>query len=178
MEILHDLRLGVFDALVGINLLREGLDLPEVSLVAIFDADKEGFLRSEQSLIQTMGRAARHINGTAILYADNITKSMQRAMDETKRRCLKQQAYNKTHGISPKSVQKAVKALIEVGEKVEEDIIPKKSRDWRKMSEAQIGREMRRLEKEMHAHARNLEFEKAAEARDQIRIIKRQALGV
>ena len=178
VEILHDLRLGVFDALVGINLLREGLDLPEVSLVAIFDADKEGFLRSEQSLIQTMGRAARHINGTAILYADNITKSMQRAMDETKRRCLKQQAYNKTHGISPKSVQKAVKALIEVGEKVEEDIIPKKSRDWRKMSEAQIGREMRRLEKEMHAHARNLEFEKAAEARDQIRIIKRQALGV
>ena len=177
VEILRDLRLGVFDVLVGINLLREGLDLPEVSLVAVFDADKEGFLRSEQSLIQTMGRAARHINGTAILYADKITKSMRRAMDETDRRRNIQLAHNKANNISPRGVQKAVKSLIEVGEAVSEDA-PNKTRDWRRMSETQLGRELRRLEKEMHAHAHNLEFEKAAEARDQIRIIKRQILGV
>lgn len=176
-DILRDLRLGVFDILVGINLLREGLDLPEVSLVAIFDADKEGFLRSEQSLIQTMGRAARHINGTAILYADRETNSMRRAMSETERRRTAQIAYNKTHGISPSGVQKAVKELIKIGENVENDK-PARRRNFRKMREAELGRELRKLEKQMLKLANNLEFERAAEVRDEIRIIKRQALGV
>ncbi|MDM5147620.1 excinuclease ABC subunit UvrB [Candidatus Persebacteraceae bacterium Df01] len=175
VEILRDLRLGTFDVLVGINLLREGLDLPEVSLVAIFDADKEGFLRSEQSLIQTMGRAARHINGTAILYADKETGSMQRALAETQRRRDIQVAYNKRHGIHPESIKKAVHDIIKTGEDVTEPTAP---RNNRRLSEAEAGRELRRLEKKMHKHARDLEFEQAADVRDQIRIIKRQTLGV
>ena len=177
-DILRDLRRGVFDVLVGINLLREGLDLPEVSLVAIFDADKEGFLRSEQSLIQTMGRAARHINGTAILYADRETNSMQRALAETRRRRKLQTEYNKKHGISPRSVEKAVRDIISTGEDLADAEGPSRRRDFRHMSEAVAGRELRKLEKKMHAFARDLEFERAADMRDQIRIIKRQMLGV
>ncbi|MGI9297712.1 MAG: excinuclease ABC subunit UvrB [Gammaproteobacteria bacterium] len=175
-DILRDLRLGVFDVLVGINLLREGLDLPEVSLVAIFDADKEGFLRSEQSLIQTMGRAARHINGAAILYADRETNSMRRAIAETVRRRAVQVAFNKKHGIRPIGVQKAVKTIINVGE--DADSKPARRRDFRKMRENELGRELRRLEKKMLQMANNLEFERAAEIRDEIRIIRRQVLGV
>ena len=177
-DILRDLRLGVFDVLVGINLLREGLDLPEVSLVAVFDADKEGFLRSEQSLIQTMGRAARHINGAAILYADRETGSMQRAVAETERRRAVQLAYNKKHNIQPSGVQKAVKDIIKTGEDLEDDSKPRRRRDFRKMRESELGRELRRLEKQMLRFADNLEFERAAEMRDEIRIIKRQVLGV
>ncbi len=176
-DILRDLRLGVFDVLVGINLLREGLDLPEVSLVAIFDADKEGFLRSEQSLIQTMGRAARHINGTAILYADKETGSMRRAMAETERRREVQIAYNKKHGIRPAGVHKAVKDIIKTGEEAD-DSKSARRKDFRKMREAQVGKALRHLEKKMSQHANNLEFERAAEIRDEIRIIRRQVLGV
>ncbi|MGI9307187.1 MAG: excinuclease ABC subunit UvrB [Gammaproteobacteria bacterium] len=176
-DILRDLRLGVFDVLVGINLLREGLDLPEVSLVAIFDADKEGFLRSEQSLIQTMGRAARHINGAAVLYADKETGSMQRAIAETARRREVQIAYNKKHGIRPSGVQKAVKELIKTGENLEDEPAPRR-RDFRKMREGEAGRELRRLEKKMLKLSGNLEFERAAEVRDEIRIIKRQIFGI
>ena len=168
-EILRDLRLGKFDVLVGINLLREGLDLPEVSLVAIFDADKEGFLRSEQSLIQTMGRAARHINGTVILYGDKITGSMERAIAETERRRKVQQAYNKKHGITPRSIAKNIQVMLDIGE--EEEKTPAKQRKWSKMNSTELGREMRRLEKKMNLHARNLEFEEAAAIRDEIRMI-------
>lgn len=174
-EILRDLRLGKFDVLVGINLLREGLDLPEVSLVAVFDADKEGFLRSEQSLIQTMGRAARHINGQVILYADTVTGSIQRAMDETQRRRDKQLAHNKKHGIIPRGIAKQVKTLIDVGED-ESDYTPAKKRKWHQMSDVELGREIRRLEKKMGAHARNLEFEEAAAVRDEIRMMREHAL--
>lgn len=176
-DILRDLRLGVFDVLVGINLLREGLDLPEVSLVAIFDADKEGFLRSEQSLIQTMGRAARHINGAAILYADRETGSMRRAIDETGRRRKVQVAYNKKHGIRPVGVRKPVKDMIKIAEEAE-DSKPVRRREFRKIREHEVGRELRRLEKKMLQMSNNLEFERAAEVRDEIRIIKRQVLGV
>ena len=176
-DIIRELRAGVFDALVGINLLREGLDLPEVSLVAVLDADKEGFLRSEQSLIQTVGRAARHINGTAILYADKITDSMRRAMDETERRRKKQRAFNEEHGITPRGVAKAVRALLEKPEDAaDDDARPRRSR--RKLTAENVGREIRDLERRMLKCARDLEFEKAAELRDQIRIIRRQTLGV
>ena len=176
-DILRDLRLGVFDVLVGINLLREGLDLPEVSLVAVFDADKEGFLRSEQSLIQTMGRAARHINGTAVLYADKETGSMQRAMAETKRRRALQTAYNKKHGIRPSGVQKAVKDIIKTGEDLDEEGSAKR-RKLRRMGEAETGRELRRLERKMMKLSGDLEFERAAEVRDEIREIKSRVFGV
>ena len=184
VEILRDLRLGAFDVLVGINLLREGLDVPEVSLVAILDADKEGFLRSERSLIQTIGRAARNLNGRAILYADKITDSMKRAMDETKRRRDKQIAYNVEHGITPKSINKKIKDLIDgvystkAGlemERLENDAMNRaKVED---MSEKDIGREIKRLEKLMMQHAKDLEFEKAARVRDQLHILKEQAFG-
>jgi excinuclease ABC subunit B len=184
VEILRDLRLGAFDVLVGINLLREGLDVPEVSLVAILDADKEGFLRSERSLIQTIGRAARNLNGRAILYADRITDSMKRAMDETKRRRDKQIAYNVEHGITPKSINKKIKDLIDgvystkAGlemERLENDAMNRaKVED---MSEKDIGREIKRLEKLMMQHAKDLEFEKAARVRDQLHILKEQAFG-
>jgi excinuclease ABC subunit B len=180
VEIIRDLRAGVFDVLVGINLLREGLDLPEVSLVAVLDADKEGFLRSERSLIQTIGRAARHLNGTAILYADSITESMQRAIGETDRRRDRQQAFNRAHGIEPRGVKKAVRELIDgvfdpsvsKGKRGEGEVVP-----YETMSEKQLAREIKRLEKQMFEHARNLEFEKAAKARDQLASLRTRAFG-
>jgi excinuclease ABC subunit B len=184
VEILRDLRLGTFDVLVGINLLREGLDLPEVSLVAVLDADKEGFLRSERSLIQTIGRAARNLNGVAILYGDQITDSMRRAIDETERRRAKQIAFNEANGITPKGVQKKIKEMIDgvyssaaqkaMVEGVHEDAATAKVES---MSEKQISKEIKRLEKLMVDHAKNLEFEKAAQVRDQLHVLKQQAFG-
>ncbi len=181
VEILRDLRLGAFDVLVGINLLREGLDIPEVSLVAILDADKEGFLRAERSLIQTIGRAARNINGRAILYADRITDSMKKAMSETERRRNKQIAFNLEHGITPRSVVKRIKDLIdgvysEKSGKEAEKLLMQKAQ-VEDMSEKDIAREIKRLEKQMLEHAKNLEFEKAARVRDQLHILKEQAFG-
>lgn len=181
VEILRDLRLGVYDVVVGINLLREGLDLPEVSLVAILDADKEGFLRSDTALIQTMGRAARHVNGTVIMYADRITDSMRRAIDETNRRRRIQEAYNREHGITPKSIVKGVHDLTErVKELAEEEgeyeTASEGSRELREaefMSAAEIARLIKDLEKKMKAAAAELEFERAAELRDQIRDLRR-----
>jgi excinuclease ABC subunit B len=178
VEIIRDLRLGEFDVLVGINLLREGLDLPEVSLVAILDADKEGFLRSERSLIQTMGRAARHINGTAILYADRMTDSMQRAIAETDRRRGKQLTYNTSHSITPKGVMKRIKDLIDgVYDATQMQVAQDEAR-YEAMSEKQIAREIKALEKKMHEHARNLEFEEAARARDRLGELKKRVFGV
>ena len=178
VEIIRDLRLGEFDVLVGINLLREGLDLPEVSLVAILDADKEGFLRSERSLIQTMGRAARHINGTAILYADRMTDSMQRAIAETDRRRGKQLTYNTSHGITPKGVMKRIKDLIDgVYDAAQMQVAQDEAR-YEAMSEKQIAREIKALEKKMLEHARNLEFEEAAKVRDRLTELKRKVFGV
>ncbi len=184
VEILRDLRLGTFDVLVGINLLREGLDIPEVSLVAILDADKEGFLRSERSLIQTIGRAARNLNGTAILYADRITDSMRMALDETSRRRERQLTHNLAAGITPRSIVKNVRDLIDgvysekAGremERLEQDALQRaKVED---MSEKDIGREIKRLEKLMLEHARNLAFEKAAQVRDQLAQLKQRAFG-
>ncbi|MDT8466588.1 excinuclease ABC subunit UvrB [Alcaligenes nematophilus] len=176
-EIIRDLRLGVFDVLVGINLLREGLDLPEVSLVAILDADKEGFLRSERSLIQTIGRAARNLNGKAILYADRMTDSMHRAIEETERRRAKQIAFNEEHGITPRGVNKAVRELIDgvvasdPTASLREDVPDELIRD-----EKAAAREIKRLEKEMMDHARNLEFEQAAAARDKLQRLKSKLL--
>jgi len=184
VEIIRDLRLGAFDVLVGINLLREGLDIPEVSLVAILDADKEGFLRSERSLIQTIGRAARNVQGRAILYADKITDSMRRAMGETERRRTKQVAHNLALGITPRSIVKQVRDLIDgvysekagkEAEKLERDAMQRAQVE--EMSEKDISREIKRLEKLMLEHARNLEFEKAAGVRDQLAILKEQAFG-
>ena len=182
VEIIRDLRLGEFDVLVGINLLREGLDLPEVSLVAILDADKEGFLRSERSLIQTMGRAARHIDGTAILYADRVTDSMQRAMGVIERRRTKQIAFNEASGITPKGVQKRIKDLIDgvydaEGAQQELQAAQAEAR-YEAMSEKQIAREIRALEKRMLEHAKNLEFEQAAQARDRLAELKKRVFGV
>ncbi|MGH8454465.1 MAG: excinuclease ABC subunit UvrB, partial [Nevskiales bacterium] len=184
-EILRDLRLGVFDVLVGINLLREGLDLPEVSLVAILDADKEGFLRSERSLIQTIGRCARNLHGRAILYADTVTDSMQRAMGETERRRSKQRAYNQAHGITPRSIEKAVADDMQCGY---EDYSPQ-SRTGRKrlklaepmaryaaMKPQQLAKHIQKLEKEMYQHARDLEFEQAAAKRDELRRMRETML--
>ncbi|MBU3607607.1 excinuclease ABC subunit UvrB [Polynucleobacter sp. AP-Mumm-500A-B3] len=181
VEILRDLRLGVFDVLVGINLLREGLDIPEVSLVAILDADKEGFLRSERSLIQTIGRAARNIRGKAILYADRVTDSMRRAMGETERRRTKQIAFNKLHGIEPKGVQKRIKDIIDgvydVKEKRDEMQIEQERARYEDMSEKDLAGEIKRLEKQMNAEAKNLEFEKAASTRDRLTKVKEMAFG-
>ncbi len=171
MEIIRDLRLGEFDVLVGINLLREGLDLPEVSLVAILDADKEGFLRSETSLIQTIGRAARNAEGMVIMYADTVTPSMRRAMDETERRREKQMAYNAENGIVPKTIIKSVRELIEIS-RPENQVV---SRDGRKMTKKELEEEIRKLEKEMLAASKMLEFEYAAVLRD--RIIKLRSEG-
>jgi excinuclease ABC subunit B len=181
VEIIRDLRLGEFDVLVGINLLREGLDIPEVSLVAILDADKEGFLRSDRSLIQTIGRAARHINGKAILYADRITDSMRRAIEETERRRAKQTAYNAEHGIVPAGVSKRIKDIIDGVYDVEDSRASLKAAEeqarYESMSEKQLGREIKRLEKQMLTHARNLEFEEAAQARDRLAELRRRAFG-
>ena len=181
VEILRDLRLGAFDVLVGINLLREGLDIPEVSLVAILDADKEGFLRAERSLIQTIGRAARNLNGRAILYADRITDSMKKAMGETERRRNKQLAFNVTHNITPRSVVKRIKDLIDgvYSEKSgkEAQKLELQKAQVEDMSEKDIAREIKRLEKEMIDHAKNLEFEKAARVRDQLSQLKARAFG-
>jgi excinuclease ABC subunit B len=178
VEIIRDLRLGEFDVLVGINLLREGLDLPEVSLVAILDADKEGFLRSERSLIQTIGRAARHINGTAILYADQLTDSIKRAIGETDRRRTKQLAYNVHHSITPKGIIKRIKDLIDgVYDAAEAQVAQEEAR-YEAMSEKQIAREIRLLEKKMLEHAKNLEFEDAAAARDRLAELKKRVFGV
>ena len=178
VEIIRDLRLGEFDVLVGINLLREGLDLPEVSLVAILDADKEGFLRSERSLIQTMGRAARHINGTAILYADQITDSIKRAVAETDRRRRKQVAYNERHSITPIGIIKRIKDLIDGVYDASQMRVAQEDARYEAMSEKQIARAIRVLEKKMLEHARNLEFEEAARARDQLAELKKRVFGV
>ena len=181
VEILRDLRLGVFDVLVGINLLREGLDIPEVSLVAILDADKEGFLRSERSLIQTIGRAARNVRGKAILYADKVTNSMRLAMGETERRRTKQVAFNKLHGIEPKGVQKRIKDIIDgvydVKEKRLEMQVEQERARYEDMTEKDLSNEIKRLEKQMNAEAKNLEFEKAASTRDRLTKVKEMAFG-
>ena len=181
VEIIRDLRLGTFDVLVGINLLREGLDIPEVSLVAILDADKEGFLRSERSLIQTIGRAARNLNGTAILYADRVTDSMRRAIDETERRRAKQIAFNKANNITPAGVKKEIRDLID-GVYSPQDAraelqVAQEQAKYESMSEKQVSKEIKRLEKLMIDHAKNLEFEKAAQVRDQLHVLKQQLFG-
>ena len=176
--------LGEFDVLVGINLLREGLDMPEVSLVAILDADKEGFLRSERSLMQTIGRAARNLNGKAILYADQITGSMRRAMDETDRRREKQLAFNKEHGITPIGIKKAVTDILEGAlgqgrtsvrafDRVAEELL-----QYGRLTPRQLEKQVKQLEQQMYAHARDLEFEEAARVRDQIRHLQAGNLGL
>ena len=181
VEILRDLRLGTFDVLVGINLLREGLDIPEVSLVAILDADKEGFLRAERSLIQTIGRAARNLNGKAILYADNMTESMRKAIGETERRRAKQVEFNAENGITPRSVRKEVREMIDgvVSDKSAKDDLKnaQAAGEVEAMSEKDLGKRIKLLEKQMLDHARNLEFEKAARVRDQLAQLREQAFG-
>jgi excinuclease ABC subunit B len=181
VEIIRDLRLGVFDVLVGINLLREGLDIPEVSLVAILDADKEGFLRAERSLIQTIGRAARHLDGRAILYADRITDSMKKAIDETERRRAKQVAFNEANGITPRSVVKQIKEMIDgvVSDKTAKEDLKRAeaAAEVEAMSEKDLGKRIKLLERQMLEHARNLEFEKAARVRDQLALLREQAFG-
>lgn len=180
VEIIRDLRAGVFDVLIGINLLREGLDIPEVALVAILDADKEGFLRSERSLIQTIGRAARNVEGKAILYADTITDSMRRAMDETARRREKQTAYNVAHNITPKSVKKGIRDIIDgvyKSDSLENESGLVDGQDYEKMGPKELAREIKRLENEMFEHAKNLEFEKASEVRDKLASIRKQVFG-
>jgi excinuclease ABC subunit B len=181
VEIIRDLRLGEFDVLVGINLLREGLDIPEVSLVAILDADKEGFLRSERSLIQTTGRAARNLNGKVIFYANTITRSMKLAMDETARRRAKQIAFNEANGIIPRGVTKRIKDIIDGV--YDKDTAQKELKaaqamaDYGNMTEKQLVKEMKRLEKEMLDAAKNLEFEKAAEMRDKLKRLREDFYG-
>ena len=181
VEIVRDLRLGTFDVLVGINLLREGLDIPEVSLLAILDADKEGFLRSERSLIQTIGRAARNLNGAAILYADTMTDSMKRAIDETERRRAKQLAYNEQHHITPAGIMKEIRDLIDgvfhPQDSLRESHVSDEQAQYDVMSEKELSREIKKLEKQMMEYAKNLEFEKAAKARDQLHILRERAFG-
>ena len=182
-EIIRDLRLGEFDVLVGINLLREGLDIPEVSLVAILDADKEGFLRAERSLIQTIGRAARNVNGRAILYADQMTDSMRRAIDETERRREKQMAHNEAHGITPQGIRKAIADVMERGGASAPDTaehyaeVAEEARAYADLTTAQAVKRIKALEQQMHQHARNLEFEEAGKLRDEIKRLQRHALG-
>jgi excinuclease ABC subunit B len=179
MEIIRDLRLGEFDVLVGINLLREGLDMPEVSLVAILDADKEGFLRSDRALIQTIGRAARNINGMSILYADRITGSMERAIAETDRRRDKQQAYNIEHNITPRGIVKRITDVMDLGEsaktgrdKFRFDRVAESRQAYAGLSARQLNAKLKQLENRMYEHARDLEFEEAARVRDEISTIK------
>jgi excinuclease ABC subunit B len=187
VEIIRDLRLGVFDVLVGINLLREGLDMPEVSLVAILDADKEGFLRSERSLVQTIGRAARHLRGKAILYADKITDSMRAAIDETERRRNKQIAYNLEHGITPRSVVRKISDILEGarsdaandkgrGRGKTERKVAEPAADYSTLSPEQIAARIRKLEAQMYKHAQDLEFEQAAKVRDEIHKLRSEGL--
>lgn len=184
VEIIRDLRLGEFDVLVGINLLREGLDMPEVSLVAILDADKEGFLRSDRSLIQTIGRAARNLNGRAILYGDKITGSMKRAIDETERRREKQQAHNKEHGITPRGVKKAIADIMESahagvpGSPKEYAKVAEEVAEYASLTPAQFAKKLEALEKRMFEHAKNLEFEEAARVRDEIEHIRNSGFGL
>jgi excinuclease ABC subunit B len=187
VEILRDLRLGKFDVLVGINLLREGLDIPEVSLVTILDADKEGFLRSDRSLIQTIGRAARNASGRAILYADKVTGSMQRAMDETARRREKQIAYNKEHGITPKTINKKVADILEgaygaaainARKAGKLDKVAEEAAEYETMAPDLVAKKIAQLEKRMYQHAQDLEFEEAAAVRDEIERIREYSLGL
>ncbi|MBC3616074.1 excinuclease ABC subunit UvrB [Vibrio metschnikovii] len=188
VEIIRDLRLGVFDVLVGINLLREGLDMPEVSLVAILDADKEGFLRSERSLIQTIGRAARHLRGKAILYGDNITKSMRKAIDETERRREKQQAYNQQRGIEPQALRRSIKDIMELGDATKpkqqkaSKVVPlakvaEPGASYDLLTPQQLEKQIMKLEAEMYKHAQDLEFELAAQKRDQITQLRQQFIA-
>nr|WP_316639268.1 excinuclease ABC subunit UvrB [uncultured Roseateles sp.] len=182
VEILRDLRLGLFDVLVGINLLREGLDIPEVSLVAILDADKEGFLRAERSLVQTIGRAARNLNGKAILYGDRITNSMRLAIDETERRRTKQIAFNTLHGITPRSIKKSVRDMIdgvysEKSGRDDQKLLAAHGGELEELSEKDLSKRITLLEKQMLEHARNLEFEKAARVRDQLAQLRERAFG-
>lgn len=182
IEIIRDLRAGKFDVLVGINLLREGLDMPEVSLVAILDADKEGFLRSERSLIQTIGRAARNVKGKAILYADKITKSMRKAIDETERRRAKQQAHNEKHGITPRGVVKKITDIMDIGDTeqpanaAQRILVAEGLADYKVKSPAEIAKEIKSLEAQMLEHAKNLEFERAAELRDKVQVLQQQLI--
>jgi excinuclease ABC subunit B len=184
VEIIRDLRLGEFDVLVGINLLREGLDMPEVSLVAILDADKEGFLRSERSLIQTIGRAARNLNGKAILYADEMTGSMRAAIRETERRREKQQAHNEAHGITPKGIKKAVADIMEgaltPGKSTPQRFarVAEELAEYGRMTPEQLEKAVAGLERQMYEHAKNLEFEEAAKLRDRISRIQAENLGL
>jgi excinuclease ABC subunit B len=180
-EIIRDLRLGAFDVLVGINLLREGLDLPEVSLVAVLDADKEGFLRSERSLIQTSGRAARNLNGKVLFYADQVTDSMKRAMGEMDRRREKQTQYNKEHGITPRGIRKAVADVLHAGY---EELSAQRMQEaaeaaagYAKLPPQKLAKVISKLEKEMFDAAQNLEFEVAARKRDELKRLRGQALG-
>jgi excinuclease ABC subunit B len=179
VEIIRDLRLGTFDVLVGINLLREGLDIPEVSLVAILDADKEGFLRAERSLIQTIGRAARNVNGRAILYADRITESMRKAMGETERRRVKQVAHNLAEGITPRGIKKQVREMIDgaISNAAKDDLKAAEAAAVEGLGEKDLGKRIKMLERQMLEHARNLEFEKAARLRDQLALLREQAFG-
>lgn len=174
IEIVRDLRMGVFDVLVGINLLREGLDIPEITLVAILDADKEGFLRSETSLVQTIGRAARNVDGHVIMYADTVTGSMQRAIDETNRRRSIQDAYNKEHGITPETIRKEVRDIIsiEAADEAEKEKAEKNKKDPESMTKKELKEEISRLSKRMNKAAAELNFEEAAVLRDELKKLK------